>query len=73
MVLSLTQLFDQAGRRMVAATDGDGLSRRLDGVASTYDLALEAIATGESLAQVAARHGQAEPVDLPAALAEGRV
>ena len=73
MVLSLTQLFDQAGRRLVAATDGAGLSRRLDGVASTYALALEAIAAGASLAQVAARHEQAEPVDLPAALAENRV
>ncbi len=73
MSLSLTQLFDEAGRRMVAATDETGLSRRLAGATSTYALALEAIATGETLAQVATRHGHGEPVDLPAALANGRV
>ena len=73
MSLSLTQLFDEAGRRVVAATDAAGMSRRLDGAASTYALALEAIATGTTLAQVAARHGHGEPVDLTAALAENRV
>ncbi len=73
MSLSLTQLFDEAGHRMVATTDAAGVSRRLDGATSTYALALDAIATGETLAQVAARHGHGEPVDLPAALAEGRV
>ncbi len=73
MSLSLTQLFDDAGRRMVAATDAAGLSRRLDGAVSTYALALEAIATGETLAQVVARHEPVEAIDLPAALAENRV
>ncbi len=73
MPLSLTQLFDEGGRRVVAATDEAGLSRRLDGAVSTYALALEAIATGESLAQVAARHEPGEPMDLRVALAEGRV
>ncbi len=73
MSLSLTQLVDDAGRRMVAATGADGVSRRLDGALSSYTLALEAIATGESLAEVVARHEPGETVDLPAALAEGRV
>ena len=73
MVLSLTQLIDQDGRRMVAATDGAGLSRRLDGAVSTYALALEAIATGAPIAQVVARHEPGEPLDLLAALAENRV
>ncbi len=73
MVLSLTQLTDQDGRRMVAATDEAGLSRRLDGVASTYELALEAIATGEAIAQVVARHEPGDVLDLRAALAENRV
>ncbi len=73
MSLSLTQLFDEAGRRVVAATDEAGLCRRLDGAESTYTLALEAIATGGTLAEVVARHEPGEAVDLHAALADGRV
>ncbi len=73
MSLSLTQLLDESGRRMVAATDEAGLSRRLDGAESTYALALEAIATGATLAEVVARHEPGEAVDLHAALADNRV
>ena len=73
MFLSLTQLIDQDGRRVVAATDEAGVSRRLDGAVSTYALALEAIATGETLARVVARHEPGEAISLRAALDENRV
>lgn len=72
----LSQLSLPDGRRAVAFRDGEA-ARLVPGAASTRDLALAAIEAGRSLAdEVAARagsRGQGAPVDLAAALAEGRM
>ncbi|MFN4102016.1 MAG: AraD1 family protein [Pararhodobacter sp.] len=75
MLLSQLNLPD--GTRAVAVrTNGartDGLAHLVPGVTSTRDLALAALAAGRSLkAEVAAR-GAGDPVDLQAALDEGRM
>ena len=68
----LSQLKSPGGDRAVAARDNDS-TWIVPGVRSTRELAQAAIAAGRGLeAEVTAR-GQGEPVDLAAALAEGRV
>ncbi|MBO9623827.1 MAG: FAH family protein [Sphingomonas sp.] len=72
MALRLVQLRDATGERIVAAIGDDGAARRVQGVETSYALALAAIREGVSLAQAAAaRAGDA--VDLAAAAAEGRL
>lgn len=64
MPLRLLQV-ELAGRgRVVAALDDDGRALRLDGVASTYELAGRALAEGTSLEQAARARMTAEAVDL---------
>ncbi len=73
MSISLIQITGPDGRRLVVASDAAGLARQVDGASTTYALAQAAIAAGETLAAVVARHGLGDPVDLDAALADGRV
>jgi hypothetical protein len=71
-MLHLIQLTSQDGGRAVAAASETG-ARLVQGVATSYALAETAIRTGRSLADTVAAQGLGEPVDLEAALAEGRV
>jgi hypothetical protein len=72
MALRLVQLRGANGVRIVAAAGADGTARRVDGVETSYALALAAIREGTSLAEAAERRA-AEAVDLAAAEAEGRL
>ena len=72
--MRLVQFRDPRGRRGVAAVgDDDGLSHRLEGVETVYELVLEAIETGRPLADLAGEVRSAESVDLDAAEREGRL
>ncbi|WP_294931133.1 AraD1 family protein [uncultured Paracoccus sp.] len=71
-MMFLSQLKLPDGRRAVAAREGEA-ARLVPGAATTLELAQAAIAAGHGLrAEIAAR-GQGDPVDLVAALAEGRL
>jgi hypothetical protein len=72
MALRLIQLVHE-GNRAVAASGDDGKAHILDGVASTYDLAMRAIQAGQSLKAAARACGNGGAVDLVKALEEGRV
>jgi hypothetical protein len=73
MALRLVQLrTGDGGRRLLAGAD-DGSARVVQGCASTYDLAREAAARGETLEVAVARRGLGEAVDVADALARGRV
>jgi hypothetical protein len=69
----LVQLIDSAGRRALAAAVADGPFRRVEGFATTYDLAMAAIESGRTLEQMIEVAGLGADVDVAAALAEGRV
>lgn len=71
-MLHLVQLKTPEGAPAVAALEEAG-ARLVLGAAGTRDLALGAIAAGESLAGHVARLGLGAPVDLATALAEGRI
>lgn len=72
MAFRLVQFRVSAGERGVAAFLEDGVAVRLNGVATTYELALAAIREGVSL-ESAARARAGDAVDLAAAEAEGRL
>ncbi|ATY32145.1 AraD1 family protein [Sphingomonas psychrotolerans] len=72
MAFRLVQFRDSTGVRGVAAFLEDGAAVRLNGVATTYELALAAIRENASL-EGAARARAGEPVDLAVAEAEGRL
>jgi hypothetical protein len=71
--MKLVQFRDREGRRAVAAVDDAGQALRLQGVETTYELALEAIETGRRLSDLAAEARSGERVDLDGAEAEGRL
>jgi hypothetical protein len=70
--MHISQINDAAGTRRVVFRDG-AEARIVEGAASTYALAQEAIATGQTLAEAVRARGLGAAVDLAAALAEGRV
>jgi len=72
MAFRLVQFRDSTGGRGVAAFLEDGAAVQLNGVTSTYELALAALREGASL-EAAARARAGEAVDLAAAEAEGRL
>ena len=74
MVLRLVQIRDDKGQRRVGVPSEDGATLSLvQGTATTYQLALDAIAAGQGLeALVRSRLGQ-ETADYAAAIAQGRV
>ncbi|HUG45005.1 MAG TPA: AraD1 family protein [Sphingomicrobium sp.] len=73
MLVRLVQLRDSGGKRLVAALDGEGTALLLQGVTSTYALAVSAMEQGRSLAETALAMIGDEPVDLELAEKEGRL
>lgn len=73
MAWRLTQFVDKQGKRAVALRQDDAPARCLVGAATTYELAQQAIAEGTKLLSLAQAQATGDPVDLAAALAEGRV
>lgn len=73
MAWRLTQFVDKQGKRAVALRQDDALAHRLTGAATTYELAQQAIAEGTNLLSLAQAQAIGDPVDLAAALAEGRI
>ncbi|MGX1098550.1 AraD1 family protein [Amorphus sp. MBR-141] len=72
MTFRLLQLTDDHGRRSVAASDGE-TTHLVEGVETTYGLALQAIETGTTLAETVARLGRGAVIDPHEALAAGRI
>lgn len=70
--MHLIQFFDDKGARAVGATR-NGETRRVNGVASVYELALAALNSADGLGREVDRHGLGEGVDKAALLAEGRL
>lgn len=72
MAVRLVQLRSPDGDRIVAVVGDDGVARRVDGFETSYALALAAIREDKGLTEAATSRA-AEPVDLVAAEAEGRL
>ncbi|MBL8551597.1 MAG: hypothetical protein JNJ73_16540 [Hyphomonadaceae bacterium] len=70
MPTRLLQLTSRDGERQVAVMDDDGAARLVEGFTAVYPLALHAIAKGRALRETIA---PGDPIDIRAALAEGRV
>lgn len=73
MSLRLIQIVGSEGDRQLLSGDDPGAFRVVEGFATTYDLAREAIRTGQPLAALLASLPQGAEADVAAALAEGRV
>jgi hypothetical protein len=72
-MLRILQVRDGAGALNVVAWDGESAARVVNGVSSTYDLASQAIAAGQTLKQRIDTAGLGDVVDLDKAVAEGRI
>jgi hypothetical protein len=70
--MRLAQIIDEAGKRALVVT-ARGESRLVKGARTTYDLAMQAIAAGESIRKLIASRGVGPTVDLPKALKQRRV
>lgn len=64
MSLRLLQVALAGGKRGVVALRDDGRAVRLDGIASTYELAGAALAEGSSLEEAARKRATAEAIDV---------
>jgi hypothetical protein len=73
MVLRFVQLKEQGGTRILAAVNDAGLARKVEVADTLLALAQDALAAGATLAEAAQAHPLGAEVDIPAALAEGRV
>ena len=73
MVLRFVQLKEQDGTRILAAVNDAGLARRVEVADTLLALAEAALAAGATLAEAAQAHPLGAEIDIPAALAEGRV
>lgn len=73
MVLRFVQLKEQDGTRVLAAVNDAGLARKVEGADTLLALALSAVAAGATLAEAAQADPLGVEIDIPAALAEGRV
>jgi hypothetical protein len=73
MRLRLVQLRDEGGARLLAALADEGPATRVDGVATTLELATLAIDACITLSEAAARRKTDQSVDLGSAEAEGRL
>ncbi|MDB5441509.1 MAG: hypothetical protein JWM33_3936, partial [Caulobacteraceae bacterium] len=71
MTLRLLQIEAEGGRRVVAAQGGE--SRLVAGAGSVRDMAMAAIAAGQTLADRVAELGYDGMVDIEAAYAQGRI
>lgn len=73
MSLRLLQVALAGGKRSVAALRDDGRAVRLDGIASTYELAGAALAEGSSLEEAVRKRTTAEAIDVSGAGADVRL
>lgn len=73
MVLRFVQLKEKDGARILAAVNDSGLARKVEVADTLLALAEAALAAGATLAEAAQAHPLGAEVDIPAALAEGRV
>ena len=73
MSVRLVQLRSADGARVVAAADDSGDAWRIDGVASTFELARAAIEHDSTLEAEARQRASAERIDLERALDEQRI
>jgi hypothetical protein len=73
MVLRFVQLKEQDGTRILAAVNDAGLARKVEVADTLLALAEAALAAGATLAEAAQAHPLGAEVDIPAALADGRV
>jgi hypothetical protein len=73
MVLRFVQLKEQGGTRILAAVNDAGLACRVEGTDTLLALAQAALAAGVTLAEAAQAQPLGAEIDIPAALAEGRV
>ncbi|GGL41119.1 AraD1 family protein [Caulobacter rhizosphaerae] len=73
MVLRFVQLKEKDGARILAAVNDSGLARKVEVADTLLALAQAALAAGATLAEAAQAHPLGAEVDIPAALAEGRV
>jgi len=72
-MLRVLQVAGAAGAMQVVAWDGEGAARTVNGVSSTYELAMKAIAAGRSLSAEIDAAGLGDVVDLQAAADAGRI
>lgn len=72
-MLRVLQVKDGSGKLQVVAWDGEGAARIVQGVSSTYELAQQAIAAGQTLAQRIDAAGLGDAVDVQKAAEEGRL
>ncbi len=70
--MHLIQFIDETGKRAVATTEG-GVTRRVNGVESVYQLAFGAASAGHSLKAAVDAAGLGAAVDKAALLAAGRI
>ncbi len=70
--MRLAQIVDEKDKRALVVT-ARGESRLVKGARSTYEIALQAIEAGAAIRKLIADRGVGKPVDLAAALKEGRV
>jgi hypothetical protein len=70
--MRLAQIIDEAGKRALVVT-ARGESRLVKGARTTYDLAMQAIAAGETIRKLIASRGIGKTVDLAAALKQRRI
>jgi hypothetical protein len=73
MVFRFVQLKTGDGERRLAAVDDGGRARRVTAADTLYDLAQTAIGVNATLAEAAQARELGEEIDIPTALAEGRV
>jgi hypothetical protein len=73
MVLRFVQLKEQGGTRILAAVNDAGLARKVEVADTLLALANAALAAGATLAEAAQANPLGAEIDIPAALAEGRV
>lgn len=73
MTVRFVQVRDADGARRLVRLEDEGPGRIVDGVASLYELAAQAMAAGRTLAQAAEAAGLGEEIDVAATLAANRV
>ncbi|MBP1844873.1 hypothetical protein J2046_003140 [Rhizobium petrolearium] len=72
-MLRVLQVRNGAGQLQVVAWEGEGPARVVTGVSSTYELAMQAIASGQTLLQRIETVGLGDTIDLERAADEGRL
>jgi len=72
-MLRILQVADASGAVRVVAWDGEGEARAVNGVNATYELARQAIAAGQTLADYIRHVGLGDVVDLEKAAEEKRI